>query len=191
MSKLVALDDSDFVRVSQEADAEPKKKITDYNPLKGITFVLVNQLAFCLSRSCAKSIFELRPDITPYQFLELRAAISLLVNIIWINFNLKHVVWDSVTKGNRRKLLYKVIGGVGSVFLSFTAVYYFPLTYSTSMRNVSPFFALIFSAMCANEKATLFEAVLLTLMTSLALCFVLPNYEVTGDNISGGKDDML
>ena len=109
----MAKNDDDFVRVSQEADAEPKKKITDYNPLKGITFVLVNQLAFCLSRSCAKSIFELRPDVTPYQFLELRAAISLLVNIIWINLNLKHVVWDSVTRDNRCKLLYKCIGGVG------------------------------------------------------------------------------
>ena len=78
-------------------EAVSKNKIVDYNPTQGVKYVTVNLIAFCVSLSCAKMIFELRPDITLYQFLELRAGVSLLVSIIWINRNLKYVMWDSVT----------------------------------------------------------------------------------------------
>ena len=87
------------------------------------------------------------------------------------------MVWDCVTKGNKRKLLYKCLAGLLSVFLGFQAVYFFPLTYSTSMRSVSPFFALILSAIFAGEPATFAQALLLSLMTGLVFAFVLPNYE--------------
>ena len=77
-------------------------------------------------------------------------------------------------------MLYKISVSCAAVFLSFSAVYYFPLTYSTSMRNMSPFFALIFSAICAGESPTLNQTLLLTVMTALVLCFVLPQYESGG-----------
>lgn len=58
------------------------------------------------------------------------------------------------------------------------------------MRNISPFFALIFSAICAKELATLKQTLLLTLITGLVLAFVIPKYEV-GDAEDGGSSAML
>ena len=122
--------------------------------------------------------------------MELRGGVSFLVNIIYLNVNLKHACWDSVTKGLKLKLAYKVFGSVISVFLGYNAVFYFPLTYSTAMRNVSPFYALIFSAICAKEPATLKQVLLLTVITSLVLALVIPSYD-DGDAEGGAKSDLL
>ena len=84
----------------------------------------------------------------------LRGFIGLIINLIWINKRWRHVLFESITPGLRMKLIYRVSGSIVSVSLGFVAVKYFPLTYSTSMRNISPFFALIFSAIFAREPPT-------------------------------------
>ena len=63
-----------------------------------------------------------------------------------------------------------------STFLSFSAMKYFPLTYCTAMRNISPFFVMIFSAMCLAEAPTMIQMSMLTVVTALAMATVLPDY---------------
>ena len=87
----------------------------------------------------------------------------------------------------RMKLVYRVICAVLTVSLSFAAVKYFPLTYSTSMRNISPFFSLIFSTMCAGEPPTCGQTVLLTIVTAFVFGFVLPNYSDSQEDDNGGE----
>ena len=118
------------------------------NLRKGIPFVLINLFFFSVSRTCAKFLYEAYPDMTTFQFVYLRACTAFIFNIILINRRLKHVLWDSIGRGERSNLITKVIVGMFSTFLSFSAIKYFPLTYVTAVRQISPFFALVMSCVC-------------------------------------------
>lgn len=96
-----------------------------------------------------------------------------------INVNLKSVI--SVKPEQRCKLAYRTLGGSISIFLSYTAIKYFPVSYTVTMRNVAHFFALIFSTTCGNESPTLGNTVLLLVVTGMVLCFVLPNYNINSE----------
>lgn len=124
------------------------KKDESNNPRLGIPFVLLGTLFFCASRTFAKYIFVSYPLMSTFQFMYLRAGVSLLFNVILINKNLKNVLWDSIGKEQRCGLLARVIMNIISTFVAFTSVKYFPLTYSASVRNISPFFALLLSCLC-------------------------------------------
>ena len=89
------------------------------------------------------------------------------------NVNLKKVVWDSVGRDNWKTLTAKIIAGMLSNFVGFSAIKYFPLTYCNLMRNVSPFYALIFSALFLAEPASFSRCLLLLATVGLGLGFVL------------------
>ena len=110
--------------------------------------------------------------MSTFQFLFLRSAIAFIFNLIMINRNLKMVIWDSVGKENRCNLAAKVTQGLILVFFSFSAVKYFPLTYCNLFRGLSPFFALILSAICLSEVASFRQAFVMTLATAFSIGFV-------------------
>ena len=164
---------NEMAQIYRDKESDKKhNKLKDYNPRLGIPYVLMNQLFFCVSRTCAKYIFERYPDMSPFQFLLIRAMVAFAFNLIMLNVSFKRVVWDSIGKENRSNLVAKVSTGMISVTLSFSAIKYFPLTYCTALRNLSPFFALLFSALCLAEPATCKQAGMLTLVVSLSIAFV-------------------
>ena len=101
-----------------------------------------------------------------------RGGIGLLVNIIMINRDLKKVVWDTIGREHRFNLWAKVFQNLISVFLQFSAIKYFPLTYVNATRNLAPFFALIFSACCLSEPPTSKQVIVLTFIVALSIGFV-------------------
>lgn len=66
----------------------------------------------------------------------------------------------------------RVIMNIISTFIAFTTIKYFPLTYSASARNISPFFAMLLSCLYLQEAANLKEISVLTLVVVLILGFV-------------------
>lgn len=117
---------------------------------------------------------------------------ALAVNVLMINVNLKNVLYDSIHKELRLTLLFKTSAGLMSTFLSFSAIKYFPLTYCTAMRNISPFFAMLFSAMCLAEAPSLMQMSMLTVVTALAMATVLPDYsaELEPEQSTTTVDDL-
>ena len=83
-----------------------------YNPRVGIPHVLIQQLFFTLSRTCAKYISEAHPDMTTYELCFILSASAFTFNVILINRDLKMVMWDSVQKENRFNLFLKVVQGL-------------------------------------------------------------------------------
>lgn len=142
---------------------------------------MLSQLCFCLSRTCAKYIYEAYPDMSTFQFLFLRSGVAFVFNLVMINRNLKMVLCDTVGAENRCNLVAKVIQGLVTVFLSFAAVKYFPLTYCSAVRNLSPFFALVLSAICLAEKPTFRQAFVLTLALTFSLGFVFSGDTAVGE----------
>lgn len=101
---------------------------------------------------------------------------SFTVNLLMINVGLKRVMWDSVHSELKGTLFFKVMAGNVSVVFGFSAIKYFPLSYCTVMRNISPFFAMVFSTVFLKEAPKLFQIVLLTIVTGLSLSIILPEY---------------
>jgi len=94
-----------------------------------------------------------------------------------INTQLKKVLWDSIGKEQVRNLWIRISLGTVTIFVTFSVIKYFPLTYSSAMRNISPLFALVFSCLCLDEPPNLMQVCMLLLVTALVTSFVL-----TGDD---------
>ena len=98
-----------------------------------------------------------------------------------INKELKQVVWDTIGKEHRFNLSVKVCQAITGVFLQFSSIKYFPLTYVNAVRELAPFWALIFSACCLAEPPTSKQVIVLTFTVALAMGFVF-----SGDHASKG-----
>ena len=131
-----------------------KDKDDGYNPRIGVPILLSHMLFYCTSRSFAKFLMERNPEMTTFQFMYIKALTGLLINVVMINTDLKKVMYDTIDKENKNTLIAKMIVAVVATFLAYTGVYYFPLTYSTALKNVAPFFTILFACLFLTERPT-------------------------------------
>ena len=110
--------------------------------------------------------------MTPFQFLFLRASVAVIVGLIVVNRNLKFALYDSFGPGDKWKLVAKIPQSLIGVYFGFTSLKYFPVSYCTSMRSLSPFFAIVLSAVFLKEAATCREVFIITIVSTLSLLFV-------------------
>ena len=128
--------------------------------------------------------------MSTFQFLFLRGSVGFLINLVMINRDLKKVVWDTVGSDTRINLAAKVAEGVLTVFVQFSAIKYFSLTYCTALRNLSPFIALVFSALILREPATPGQVILLTAVVSLVIGFIFAGDEETQESLLTGQSQL-
>ena len=98
--------------------------------------------------------------------------LAAFLNVIMIRSALKHVVIDSVRPEYRCKLASRILLASLAVFLVYSCVKYFPLTYCMAVRNTSPFFTLILSAKTLKEPPTVQQVLILVAVVSLVMAFI-------------------
>ena len=148
----------------------------DYNFGVGVSFVLISQLCLCIRRTFAKQIYQAYPYLSVIQFLELQAIISLIVNVLTLNVNLKRILYDSVLPELRLGLFFKTVVTLIGMYLNFSAIKYFPLTYLSALKNMSPFVSMIFSAVCLAEAPSMMQMAVLVVVSALVMATILPDY---------------
>ena len=130
----------------------------------------------CIRRTFAKQIYQAYPYLSVIQFLELQAIISLIVNVLTLNVNLKRILYDSVLPELRLGLFFKTVVTLIGMYLNFSAIKYFPLTYLSALKNMSPFVSMIFSAVCLAEAPSMMQMAVLVVVSALVMATILPDY---------------
>ena len=158
---------------NQAAEEAPKKQGEKwFNPWVGIPASLVSQLMIALIRMCVKIETDRNPDLVVWQMLLYRAVLSTVMSALWLNKDLKRVLYDEVGSGQARELILKVIHGQFMSMVVFASAITWPLTTLGAARLSTPFFALILAAVFLKEFPNFRQLAVLVVIVSSAAVIV-------------------
>ncbi len=88
-----------------------------------------------------------------------RSVVSCILLAIYLNGNLKNVMFDSVAPDSVPGLAVRTLTGNVAIFINFMSVKYFPLTTVAMMINCAPILTLILVGPILDEKVKLKDAI--------------------------------
>lgn len=140
-------------------------------PLKGILCIIAS--AFCFS---LMSLFiRLSGDVPVIQKCFFRNAVALLIAAGAMIRNHQPL---RIGKGNLKYLLFRAIGGTIGMLMNFYAVDHLAISDASILNKLSPFFAIIFSAVILKEVANKYEWLAVLVAFLGALFVVKPSFNV-------------
>jgi drug/metabolite transporter (DMT)-like permease len=88
-----------------------------------------------------------------------RSVVSCLLLALYLNKNLKNVMFDSVKSDSVPGLVVRTLTGNVAIFINFMSVKYFPLTTVAMMINCAPILTLILVVPILDEKVKLKDVI--------------------------------
>ena len=99
-------------------------------------------------------MYEWQPSMTTFQILALRALISSLINLLYVNKDLKRVMWDSIPKENIWSLIIRVSQQNLCLFVTFFSLKQFSLTTVSIVNNLASFMVVCLGYLLLAETVT-------------------------------------
>lgn len=121
----------------------------------GVPAVFISVVAVVTSRLLTKILYVGHPDFGNFTMLAYRAVISALTGVIYLNRDFKLAVWDSLERSQVKGLTIKVIHGNIGTILMYSSLYYWPMTLTSTARNITPFVVLIMSYFFLAENTSI------------------------------------
>ena len=78
-------------------------------PTKGMIFYIIYTILYSCCFLCAKYLYDRNPDLSPFQMLTLRSGFALIFQLIIVNKDLKHAVWDDIDRKSAGPLVFRSI----------------------------------------------------------------------------------
>jgi drug/metabolite transporter (DMT)-like permease len=139
----------------QLAPEETKPTEKPDNPRLGILYFCLSGFIFCLNFMCGKVLYEHHPDLSTTQLLVYRSTISIIMLIIYLNKQIKYIMYNSIDAASVPPLATRVITGNIAIFVNFMAVKFFKLTMVAMVINCAPFVSIFLAGPILGEKITL------------------------------------
>lgn len=105
-----------------------------------------------------------------FQLTAIKAAISILICLLVVNKDMKHILIDSVDKERLPSLAFKSCQTTTSVFISFYAIKHFKVSTVGMVCSLTPLIACVLAFCMLGEKITLLNV--LTICAVLASVFL-------------------
>ena len=106
--------DSEEKEETVSRDALPE--IQD-NPKIGVLYYILYTMKLTAILYITKGLYALNPDIEVLQVTSMKAIISMLILIIVLNKNLKHVMYDCIDPDSKWALAFKTVQTTTSIFI--------------------------------------------------------------------------
>ena len=90
----------------------------------------------------------------PLQMLTFRAGVATIINVVYLNWELKFVMVDSVKLTSSKALFLRVAISAFTIILSYSALKYFSVTTVSVFSNFSPFMVLLIGGCFCAETVT-------------------------------------
>ena len=72
-------------------------------------FYIIYTILYSCCFLCAKYLYDRNPDLSPFQMLTLRSGFALIFQLIIVNKDLKHAVWDDIERKSAGPLVFRSI----------------------------------------------------------------------------------
>ena len=131
--------------------AEEKKD----NPRLGIFYYCLSGFVFCINFMFGKVLYEHHPGLGATQLLVYRSSVSIVMLVIYLNKQIKHVMYDSIDAVSVPPLATRVITGNFAIFVNFMSVKFFKLTMVAMVINCAPLVTLFLAGPVLGEKVTI------------------------------------
>lgn len=141
---------------------------------KGTLYMIVAALGFALMASCVRMVGH---DISVYQKLFFRNLISagvILTGLLKVGGSLK----PQTKKGFQLLMARSIVGVIGAIFY-FYAITNLPLSDSTMLNKLSPFFVFIFACVFLKEKFFKVQLLPIILVFLGALLVIKPSFNLS------------
>lgn len=139
------------------------------NKTKGVIFILLSAICF----TGMNTFVRLSGDIPTFQKVFFRNFVAMIFAAIAL---LKAGESFKPKKGSMKYLIIRSVAGLTGVFGNFYALGKIDLSDASMLNKMSPFFALIFSAIFIKEKVKPKQAVAIAVAFSGALLIIKPTF---------------
>ena len=75
-----------------------------------------------------------------------------MLNALYLNSRLKHVMFDSVPKSKRKALMWRCLIQLVTISVNYTALKYFPLTTVAVFSNMAPLIVVVLGRLFFGES---------------------------------------
>lgn len=150
-----------FKKIQQEGGDTDER-----NPRLAGTFMLIRSVGTGINWFVLKYIYILRPEMEGIQILFFGRIIATIVSYLYVNKDVKMVVYDSVPSDNVWMLVARCFMSLLNMGLRYTIFKYFKLTTMTLTNNLSPVFTCIFAVVFLGESMVLGDII------QIIICFV-------------------
>ena len=133
------------------SNAVPLPEIKD-NPRIGVLWYIVYTLKMTTILYITKALYALNPDIEVLQVTSMKALISILILVLVLNVNLKHIMYDRVDPDAKGALAFKTIQSTASIFITYNAMKYFSVSTVGVVCSLTPLIACILAALILKER---------------------------------------
>ena len=125
-----------------------------------------------------KGLYELNPEIEVLQVTALKALISIIILIVFLNVKLKHIMYDSIDPDSKYALAFKSCQTTVSIFIAYNAMKYFSVSTTGVVCSLVPLIACCLAALILKEKLTFYTIFSVVIVLS---CVMMIIFGATGE----------
>lgn len=126
--------------------------------------------------------YKVEPTLLqPYQYIGLRCAIQLMLQLLVMNIRIKEYVWDTVDKKKAKGLVGRVLLGFINLSLQAQAVAKVTLVLSSTSSNMVPLVTALLACCFLKERLGLAESICLMISFAGVMLMVVGTDKSSGD----------
>ena len=130
---------------------------------------------------CTSFLYLRNPDLTAFQMLLMRSVFALIVQVIYVNKDLKHAVWDGVNRTNVGPLITRVSMGCFTNIVNYSVTKFLSLTFIAVVNNMGPPLTVLLCYFFLKERIAPFETAMLSLTVIGILLYAIAGVSDTSE----------
>ena len=135
-----------------------------------------------------KGLYVLNPNLEVFQLVAMKSLISAVVLILVLNVNIKQVMYDKIDTDNLGALAFKTVQTTISIFISYNAMKYFPVSTVGVVCSLTPLIACILAALILKERLTFWTMFSVAIVLS---CVIMVLFGAKGDEAEAKDTNIL
>jgi len=157
--------------LTQKRASQAVKKVDNFDqPIKGTTLYIIYTILKSLSFVFVNYLYEFNtvkgdPDspknLSPYQLLFARSAVSLILMLFWLNISLKKNVYDGINRTNVSPLIFRTLQGTISNFINYSVTKFIAASIVAVINQLSPIVTVVLAFFILKEVLKCFDSVIM------------------------------
>ena len=177
--------------LTQKRASKAVKKVDNFDqPVKGTTLYIIYTILKSLSFVFVNYLYEFNtvegdPDspknLSPYQLLFARSAVSLTFMLMWLNINLKKNVYDGINRTNVTPLIFRTLQGTISNFINYSVTKFIAASIVAVINQLSPIVTVVLAFFILKEVLKCFDSIIMGVNLLAILLTILGEQGTDGD----------
>ena len=143
------------------------------DPRIGVAYYILYSMQMAAVLYITKGLYLLNPGIEVMQVTSMKALIACIVLIVFLNKDLKYVMYDRIDNECKWPLIFKTIQTTASIFIQYNAMKYFTVSITGVIYGLTPLIACALAAVFLKEKMTLWTITSVIIVLSCVLMILL------------------